>query len=57
MESDSLLANILPVSRYLRVRYEDLIEDPLPEVSRIYSFMGTQVSKEVTQFLEDHTTR
>ena len=71
MESDSLLANILPMSRYLlhkmtmsmgsiyfrylQVKYEDLIDNPLAEVKRLYSFMNTEISKEVTQFLSDHT--
>ena len=43
--------------RYLRVKYEDLIENPLPVVTRLYTFMDTQVSKEVTQFLADHTSK
>ena len=71
MESDSLLANILPMSRYLQhkmtpsmgsiyfrylqVKYEDLIDNPLAEVKRLYSFMNTEISQEVTQFLSDHT--
>ena len=71
MESDSLLANILPMTRYLQhkmtmsmsstyfrylqVKYEDLIDNPLAEVKRLYSFMNTEISKEVTQFLSDHT--
>ena len=42
-------------SRYLRVKYEDLIETPLAEVSRLYSFMSTEVTREVTEFLSDHT--
>ena len=41
--------------RYLRVKYEDLIETPLAEVSRLYSFMSTEVTREVTEFLSDHT--
>ena len=71
MESDSLLANILPMSRYLQhkmtlsmgsiyfrylqVKYEDLIDNPLAEVKRLYSLMNTEISQEVTQFLSDHT--
>ena len=71
MESDSLLANILPMTRYLQhkmtlsmgsiyfrylqVKYEDLIDNPLAEVKRLYSFMNTEISQEVTQFLSDHT--
>ena len=42
-------------SRYLRVKYEDLIENHLAEVSRLYSFMNTEVTREVTEFLSDHT--
>ena len=71
MESDFLLANILPMSRYLQhkmtlsigstyfrylqVKYEDLIDNPLAEVKRLYSFMNTEIFHEVTQFLSDHT--
>ena len=71
MESDSLLANILPMTRYLQhkmtlsmssiyfrylqVKYEDLIDNPLAEVKRLYSFMNTDIFQEVTQFLSDHT--
>ena len=42
-------------SRYLRVKYEDLIENPPTEVSRLYSFMNTEVTKELTEFLYVHT--
>jgi hypothetical protein len=37
------------------VKYEDLIENPLAEVRRLYSFMKTEVTEEVTEFLSDHT--
>ena len=73
MESDSLLANILPMTRYLehmitmsmsniyfrylQVKYEDLIDSPLAEVQRLYSFMNTEITPEVTQFLADHTSK
>ena len=39
----------------MRVKYEDLIENHLAEVTRLYSFMNNEVTKEVTEFLSDHT--
>jgi hypothetical protein len=39
------------------MKYEDLIDNPLAEVKRLYSLMNTEISQEVTQFLSDHTAK
>ena len=43
--------------RYLRLRYEDLVEKGEEEVRRLYSFMHTEVTREVTQFLTEHSSK
>ncbi|XP_045126534.1 carbohydrate sulfotransferase 1-like [Portunus trituberculatus] len=41
--------------RYLRVRYEDLVDKPLEETMRVFSFMGIPVNSSVLSFLKVHT--
>ena len=45
------------VTRYMRVRYEDLMENTEVVVRNLYSFMNTEVTKEVTQFIADHSSK
>nr|XP_045592684.1 carbohydrate sulfotransferase 1-like [Procambarus clarkii]XP_045592685.1 carbohydrate sulfotransferase 1-like [Procambarus clarkii] len=44
-------------TRYLRVRYEDLVDHPEEETRRIYSFMGVNVDAKVMAYLKRHTGR
>ncbi|KAK3883028.1 hypothetical protein Pcinc_012635 [Petrolisthes cinctipes] len=54
MEKDLTLQH-LGQHRYLRVRYEDLVERPLEETQRVLGFLGQRVNKEVMEYLRQHT--
>ena len=43
--------------RYIKVRFEQLLGNPVGEVGRLYRFMKTKVTREVSQFWSDHTSR
>nr|XP_027231612.1 carbohydrate sulfotransferase 1-like [Penaeus vannamei] len=54
IERDLRLQELGP-HRYLRVRYEDLVESPLEETRRIFSFMGANFNDDVMAYLREHT--
>ncbi|KAK8391954.1 hypothetical protein O3P69_017516 [Scylla paramamosain] len=53
--SEDLDLEQLGPQRYLRMRYEDLVDKPLEETTRVFSFMGVPVSSSVLTFLKEHT--
>ncbi|XP_042237430.1 carbohydrate sulfotransferase 1-like [Homarus americanus] len=54
IENDLLLEDLGP-SRYLRVRYEDLVEYPAEETRRIFTFMGVNMTSNVLTYLQKHS--
>ncbi|XP_047488001.1 carbohydrate sulfotransferase 1-like [Penaeus chinensis] len=54
IERDLQLQELGP-HRYLQVRYEDLVESPLEETRRIFSFMGANFNDDVMAYLREHT--
>ncbi|XP_063600599.1 carbohydrate sulfotransferase 1-like [Penaeus indicus] len=54
IERDLRLQELGP-HRYLQVRYEDLVESPLEETRRIFSFMGANFNDDVMAYLREHT--
>ncbi|KAK4295588.1 hypothetical protein Pmani_031865 [Petrolisthes manimaculis] len=54
MEKDLTLQQ-LGQHRYLRVRYEDLVERPLEETQRVLGFLGQSVNQEVMEYMKQHT--
>ncbi|XP_042863199.1 carbohydrate sulfotransferase 1-like [Penaeus japonicus] len=54
IERDLQLQELGP-GRYLRVRYEDLVESPLEETRRVFGFMGADFDDDVMSYLREHT--
>ncbi|XP_066939794.1 carbohydrate sulfotransferase 1-like [Macrobrachium rosenbergii] len=54
VERDLELEHLGP-DRYLRVRYEDLVDKPVEESKRIFALLGMTFSKGVMEYLESHT--
>lgn len=54
LKNDLQLADLGP-SRYLRVRYEDLVDHPIQELNRVFRFMGTRPNNKVMTYLKLHS--
>ncbi|XP_071523399.1 uncharacterized protein [Panulirus ornatus] len=53
---EDLQLEALGQNRYLRVRYEDLVDHPHEETRRIFAFMGVDVSQGVLTYLQQHAS-
>ena len=53
VQADMALGERLGPGRYLRVRYEDLVEDPMAVLQRIGTFTGVPISQEVREALAE----
>ena len=48
------LGATLPASLYRLVRYEDLTAQPLAVMRELYQFIGTNMTQQVRQKIEEH---
>ena len=51
---DIRLGSMLSPSLYRLVRYEDLTADPLAVMRDLYQFIGTNMTQQVRQKIEEH---
>lgn len=70
MEEDMRLSNILPpdrlhrncsclnsatITRYLRIKYEELVKDPASRLQMLYDFAGLRMTAKAYEFLYETT--
>ncbi|CAL4125612.1 unnamed protein product, partial [Meganyctiphanes norvegica] len=54
LQQDTKLHNMGP-ERYLRLRYEDLVDRPLEETRKVFNFMGVEFNERAQLYLKNHT--
>lgn len=45
-----------PFLRYLKVKYEDLVERQMEVTAKMFSFLGVPLTQAVKEFMKEHTS-